>query len=379
MITLIYPKDEATLSLVTDVQREFIERDNAGMHLIMDEWLYSPVKYSDAEVTFYWLGQSFGKGFTDCYETNPDEINLSKPRYIEFAWASDVPCHLELDFDEVTHFPGDPEPAEIIYPDDPRPISIAQAGNLFARTKYKWRIVSDDGTQVSEYRYFTTADEFPRALFVQGTASARDIGGIPRANGGHIRQGCLYRSAAVENIVDEGYKATERGLRVLRDIVKIKNDVDFRLESIEKLDKSPIGDHVKYHNLPARGYEMFFTPEYRHYWKPLIEFVADENNYPVLLHCAAGADRTGTFFQILELLLGVDIEYIRLDYTITSLSQRDYRCFNGYGECGRFLDGYKEGDDMMDVMRRNAEKFLIEDCGVSPETIERLKKNLIED
>ena len=69
----------------------------------------------------------------------------------------------------------------------------------------------------------------------------------------------------------------------------------------------------------------------------------------------------------------------RLDYSITSLSQRDYRCFNGYGECGRFLEGYKEGDDIMEVMRQNAEKFLVEDCGVSPETIERLKKNLIED
>ena len=379
MIKLLYPKDGAKLSLVTAVQREYMEKENAGMNYDMYKLLYRPVDDPDPNVTFLWLKQTYGAEFKNKYPNNPDEVNLTKPRYIEFGWASDTPCRLEVEFDQDTNFPGDPEPAEIVYLSDSRPISVAEAGNLFARTKYKWRIVSQDGSEQSEYRRFTTTDEFPRAIFAEGSANIRDIGAVPRKNGGHIRQGCIYRGAALENIVDSGYSLTERGRRALADIVKIKSDVDFRFKADAILSESPIGKNTSYHVLPARGYEAFFEPEYIPWWKPILEFVADENNYPILLHCAAGADRTGTFFQILEVLLDADFDYVRHDYTLTSLTQRDYRFFVDYGECGRFLSGYTDGDDIVDVMRGNIEKFFYEKCGVSPETIQKIRSNLIED
>ena len=97
------------------------------------------------------------------------------------------------------------------------------------------------------------------------------------------------------------------------------------------------------------------------------------------MHCSAGADRTGTFCQVLEALLGVEFKYIVADHTITSLTIRDPRCVSEeWAELGRFLHGYTEGCDVVALLSANIEKFLVERCGVSPDTISRLKRNLIE-
>ena len=189
MIELYYPKDGATLSLLTNVQKEFMERQFAGMHLplISDEEEGKDESYI-AELTIRWIKDIYAPDFVDNYEGNPDQINPSKPQYLEFAWKSELPCKLVLsrakDFGEPdVKYPGNPEDGEIIYPDDVEYIRFARAGNLLARTKYYWKVVSLDGKCESEVRSFETTDEFPRAIFAEGASNIRDIGGLPLANG----------------------------------------------------------------------------------------------------------------------------------------------------------------------------------------------------
>ena len=52
------------------------------------------------------------------------------------------------------------------------------------------------------------------------------------------------------------------------------------------------------------------TPEIR----AIFALLADTNNYPVLIHCTQGKDRTGLVVTLLLLLLGVPVGAISLDY-----------------------------------------------------------------
>lgn len=48
--------------------------------------------------------------------------------------------------------------------------------------------------------------------------------------------------------------------------------------------------------------------------RQFFEVVADEENWPVLVHCTQGKDRTGLTVMLLLFLLGVDIEAVEKDY-----------------------------------------------------------------
>ena len=59
-----------------------------------------------------------------------------------------------------------------------------------------------------------------------------------------------------------------------------------------------------------------YTKEYKQFFTML----ADENNYPVYMHCTGGADRTGSVVFLLHTMLGVsDLECLQ-GYELTSYS-----------------------------------------------------------
>ncbi len=50
------------------------------------------------------------------------------------------------------------------------------------------------------------------------------------------------------------------------------------------------------------------------------EFIADENNYPIIFHCSIGTDRTGFFAFLVNGLLGVRQEDLYRDYLFSNFS-----------------------------------------------------------
>jgi protein-tyrosine phosphatase len=51
--------------------------------------------------------------------------------------------------------------------------------------------------------------------------------------------------------------------------------------------------------------------------KQVFDFLGDESNWPTLVHCTQGKDRTGLIVQLLLFLLHVDVSAINADYMLS--------------------------------------------------------------
>ena len=62
MIELLYPQDGARLSLLTDVQREFMEREFAGMHILLNSEYFGwgIEEMYIGEITLRWIKNNYG-------------------------------------------------------------------------------------------------------------------------------------------------------------------------------------------------------------------------------------------------------------------------------------------------------------------------------
>ena len=358
MIKIISPENGYEHNLHTELQKEFLSRNLRGEHT--------------TEEGYEWL--------TDI-KTDDD---LTHPAFLEIQWVSDKESHIELslypDMRDFTDYPGNPVPAELKHLGEIDGVHTALVKNMFAGVTYYFKAVSDDGTEESEARTFTTLGEYPRLIAVDGITNVRDLGLLPTFDGKRIKQGCIYRGVALESIIsDDGYSLTPHGKMQMEYLLGIKNELEIRMDAEGKFTESTISPNVKYNHITTRGYAYFFEkPEMVENRRKLIEFFADENNYPIYFHCAIGADRTGTLAKVLEMLLGVKRYYVDLDYNLTSLTQVNIR---SQITDGRFYDGSeddKSGECIEAVAMKKCERFLIEESGVSPETIARLTRNLLE-
>lgn len=182
--------------------------------------------------------------------------------------------------------------------------------------------------------------------------NVRDIGGRLTKNGKRVKQGIIYRgSELVKNpfTVDGNYHGTTfnyKAQKVLHEDLKIKHEVDFRLdEEAQNMSNSLIGNDVSYIRKTFMPYDGIFN-------KPQKELVKDAFNAvikatekePLYFHCQAGADRTGTMGFLINGLLGVSYTELLIDYELTSFS-RNTRLRNQTETYMRFpqlVDGFIE-------------------------------------
>jgi protein-tyrosine phosphatase len=193
--------------------------------------------------------------------------------------------------------------------------------NLKINTAYLWKIRARDSLNSivnSAVFSFKTPDVWPRMIYIDGTMNVRDIGGWPNKDGKTIRQGIFYRSAAF----DGDYPVTPLGLSQLFSL-GIVCEIDLRrsdenpqivmpwlLHYVRPMTGS--GDGVgKY----LDGLQNTQGPV-----RDIFRAMADTQNYPMVLHCHVGADRTGTIAALVEALLGCSEQQMGLDFIWTSLS-----------------------------------------------------------
>lgn len=188
---------------------------------------------------------------------------------------------------------------------------------------------------------FSSGLSYERVIDLEGTTNTRDIGGYMTDDMRTIRYGQIIRSENLSRLTENDFRKLEE--------LGVKTVIDLR--SDEEHDHSPTiwqGDNPpQFHHFPIgdakndwfkaqrrmvkgnrfnekqslehmeKGYRMIAEEGPPSYVK-LMDLVLDESNWPILIHCNAGKDRTGVAVALIQEALGVDRETIMEEYLLTN-------------------------------------------------------------
>ncbi|WP_460707350.1 tyrosine-protein phosphatase [Myceligenerans halotolerans] len=173
----------------------------------------------------------------------------------------------------------------------------------------------------------------PLHLDWSGLLNARDLGGMPLDGGALVRERALVRSESLSWLEHDGVRAA-RAYGAVRVI-------DLRLPAETRKYPHPFGDPAddgevrepgdpEYLNPPVQEYGDPVEGPWAHLYAGMLErrpelfaravgAIAEAPEGPVLVHCAAGKDRTGLVVAFALSLAGADDEAIAVDYELTNV------------------------------------------------------------
>ena len=311
--------------------------------------------------------------------------------------------------------------------------------NLMPSTTYYWKVEGDKAGDTSDASSFTTEDLPVRLIYAEGTSNVRDAGGWS-AGSTSVNYGKIYRGNQLNGYGNWGdNKLTEEGLKTFKDDLKIRTEIDLRTQNKDDANqttnyvdatfpyyKCTIGQYTDifedsvWNALPNDGKTKSDTMENKNdarrlsyatgnairnenamkrSLKTVFEVLADESNYPVYIHCNAGADRTGTAVFLINGLLGVSEADLIRDYELTSFSKVSglrYRSeikdgnFTAIGVMQNDYDNFVAFGALIEAIKVNygaegkplsyaIENFLTGYIGVSHEQIESIKRIMLSD
>ena len=311
--------------------------------------------------------------------------------------------------------------------------------NLMPSTTYYWKVEGDKAGDTSDVSSFTTEDLPVRLIYAEGASNVRDAGGWS-AGGTSVNYGKIYRGNQLNGYGNWGdNKLTEEGLKTFKDDLKIRTEIDLRTQNKDDANqttnyvdatfpyyKCTIGQYTDifedsvWNALPNDGNTKSDTMENKNdarrlsyatgnairnenamkrSLKTVFEVLADESNYPVYIHCNAGADRTGTAVFLINGLLGVSEADLIRDYELTSFSKVSglrYRSeikdgnFTSIGVMQNDYDNFVAFGALIEAIKVNygaegkplsyaIENFLTGYIGVSHEQIESIKRIMLSD
>lgn len=269
---------------------------------------------------------------------------------------------------------------------------------------YFFEVAFPDGAAV-----LTTAQ---RIIPFEGIANFRDVGGYRTADGRRVRWGQVYRAGAFAS-------PTEADLAKI-DALRLRLVCDLRSdeEVAEAPDRLPETTPPRYLHLPLqasdetmkrlrailfnrRAIQQIVPDTYRRvmleqnaalYGRVLTE-LADPANYPAVIHCTAGKDRTGIAVALLLLLLGVPKPTVIADYTLSNHYYDVFARFAAKAVRPLLPLGVRLGDlhpllvatsetmqltiDYLDTTYGSAEGYLRERAGLDDATIAALRAQLL--
>jgi protein tyrosine/serine phosphatase len=170
-------------------------------------------------------------------------------------------------------------------------------------------------------------DYQPLHLDWPGLVNVRDLGGLP-VDGGTVRDGALIRSESLTRL-----DAAAR--HVLRE-AGVSRIVDLRRPN-ESPEVHPFADEASYVNLPVedpaddKGAAETMGDVYVELldarpdlFAAALGAIADAPPGAVLVHCAAGKDRTGVVTALALSIAGAEPEVVAADYALTGARLRAY-------------------------------------------------------
>ncbi|HEY0003121.1 MAG TPA: tyrosine-protein phosphatase [Actinoplanes sp.] len=174
-------------------------------------------------------------------------------------------------------------------------------------------------------------DSYPRILGFSNAYNFRDVGGYPGLDGRTVHWRRLFRSDALHRLGEADAEAFDKlGIRTVIDLRR-----PFEIEKFPRVAES---HGVDYHNLVLRHVDwetvehpddvvherwladryLNFAEDGREALLASLRLIADPASAPVVVHCMAGKDRTGTVCALTLSLLGVSDQDIAADYALTT-------------------------------------------------------------
>jgi protein-tyrosine phosphatase len=176
------------------------------------------------------------------------------------------------------------------------------------------------------------ADSYPRNLGFSATYNFRDVGGYTGLDGRKVRWRRLFRSDALHRLDSSSSSDAfvALGVRTIIDLrrpleiekygrIAERYGLDYRNVVLQHVDWEEVGhptgvDHERW---LADRY-LNFAEDGRAGLLGALQVIADPSLAPVVVHCMAGKDRTGTVGALTLSLLGVSDEDIASDYALTT-------------------------------------------------------------
>jgi len=224
-----------------------------------------------------------------------------------------------------------------------------------------------------------------RQLEWDGCVNVRDLGGLRTRDGREIRHGALVRADAVDRLTATGWTALyEHGIRT---VIDLRNDDEIQP------DVAPRPARLSTLRLPLDGIEdrrlwelwttgrRFGTPCYH---RPLFDrcpqrtavvvtAIARARPGGVVVHCAAGRDRTGLIALLVLALVGVAAEEIAADYVLSA------DCQGPHPELDAFLagEGMTTSDAISAVLASLDAEGYLRAAGVGEDDLAALRRRLL--
>ena len=280
--TLLTPMQDAVLTQHTQAQADF------------NQLLARPHTHNDQKA---WLAET----------RKTTKGDLSLPKRNTFTWRCNgkgVDAH-EIEVSECPKFTKD-----VLHFIVKQGQNETQIHSLKANTKYYWRVVGTDCQArpiSSAVASFTTKDEIPRWIFIDGVSNVRDMGGWTTKDGRRVRQGLIYRGGEMRihmMVTSEGIRFLEHELR-LRSLLDLRGAGELAKDSNHGSSLSPL---VRWHNTSISGYAGCATDAQKELYAKAFRIIIEPTNLPLYTHCWGGADRTGTLIFLLNATLGVKDE-----------------------------------------------------------------------
>ncbi len=151
----------------------------------------------------------------------------------------------------------------------------------------------------------------------------RDVGGVSSDDGRLVRSGLLLRSAlpAADDLVPEDFAWPPSVVIDLRSPLELLeghplDSLGAKVVNLPLLDTLQPGQHHEHDGTLASLYRQVHNHA-AHLLVDLVTEIADADG-PVLVHCAAGKDRTGIIAALLLEAVGVDRATVLDDYELTA-------------------------------------------------------------
>ena len=242
--------------------------------------------------------------------------------------------------------------------------------NLLPATTYYWKVSAGDVE--SEVCNFVTADTV-RTLTIDGVDNTRDIGGYDALGEKTMKYGMVYRAASLDDI-------TEEGIYQMRTVLGVKTDLDVRTPGEGTAGTvSPLGSDINYLNYDAPYYwNKVISSTYRDALIGEIRAFAGADNYPIVVHCSVGRDRTGTILFIIEGLCGMSKSDLFFEYEMSLLATIGGAVNTNVSGLMSDIEGVYNGIQAYapnGTFAEACEKFLLE-LGITQSEIDSIRNNL---